>query len=114
MPPKRSTDPDSAQAQRERLTAVARELRNPIPDLETDLQDIAREILRPSAARERNQTKVAKRKEYVKIPLQGEDPTEFDKQWKDLKSRAAEVMKTTSVHKEKLEKLKRKLADIMA
>ena len=93
---------------------MARELRNPIPDLETDLQEIAREILRPGAARERNQTKVAKRKPYVKIPVQGEDPTEFDKQWKDLDSRAAEAIKMTSVHKEKLETLKRELAEIMA
>jgi hypothetical protein len=113
MPPKRSIDPDSARAQLDRLAALAKELRNPIPDLETDLQQVAREILHPGAARERNQTKVAKRKEYVKIPLQGEDPTEFDKQWKDLYHRAAQATKS-HLHEERLVVAKRKLAEIMS
>ena len=114
MPPKRTIDPDSARAQQDRLAALARELKNPIQELEIDLQDVAREILRPGAAIQRNQTKVAKRKEYVKIPLQGEDPKDFNKQWTDLDSRADAVIKVTALHKEKLVVAKRKLEEIMS
>ncbi len=96
------------------MAALARQLRNPIPDLETDLQDVAREIVRPGAARERNQTKVAKRKEYVPIALQGEDPKDFNKQWKDLFKRADEAITVTALRKQKLAVAKRKLEEIMS